>query len=63
MLFGYFDYNYYFILGWELLGWQDKAKKSLQKSVIFYQLSVKAKKRKNDRYNSFQFLHIKVYSM
>ncbi len=34
----------YFILGWELLGWQVKAEKSLQKSVIFYQVALKAKK-------------------
>ncbi len=33
-----------FISGWEFLGWQDKAEKSLQKSVIFYQLALKAKK-------------------
>ncbi len=34
-----------FILGWELLGWQDKAEQSLLKSVIFCLVALKAKER------------------
>ncbi len=33
----------YFMSGWELLGWHDNAKKSLQKLVIFYQVVLKTR--------------------
>ncbi len=49
----------YFISEWELLCWKYKAEKSLQKSVIFYQVALKAPQKTNDPYKVFQFLHIK----
>ncbi len=44
--------------GWELLGWQDKAEKSLQKSVSFYQVALnmlKAKKKKRSYAKCLKF--------